>query len=236
MQWVNRRCNLGARKVGSGEQRCWKITGDHEVARILCIDTDKHFGKYVCAHLVDAGHKCFLDSRGDLVIKMIEQHNIDLVIAEVMLPDVCGFEICRRIRAHAEFFTLPAILMSSMASEDEVQHGIAQGADDYLAKPFDSKTLVASVNEQLKVASHAAQPDPTTGLSSAKKIKAIIQRAITQRIPFATAYVELDNIADFGKFAGNDHRDKAMRHIYLPAGPPGESTEECHLCMDDQRV
>jgi len=154
-----------------------------------------------------------LDSRGDRVLKMIEQHSIDIVIAEVMLPDVCGFEICRRIRAHADFFMVPVILYSSMASDDEVQHGLDQGADDYLAKPFDAKTLVARVNEQLKAAYIASQPDQITGLSSAKMLKAVIQRNITQKIPFATAYVELDNIAEFGKFAGDAPRDKALRHI-----------------------
>lgn len=189
------------------------MTGDCKVANILCIDTDRHFGKFICAHLKDAGHSCILDSRGDRVLKMIEHHSVDIVIAEVMLPDVCGFEICRRIRAHAEFFMVPVILYSSMASEDEVHHGLDQGADDYLTKPFDTKTLAARVNEQLKAAYHASQPDPTTGLSSAKMIKAIIQRNITQKIPFATAYVELDNIAEFGKFAGDAHRDKALRHI-----------------------
>jgi len=183
------------------------------VAKILCIDIDPHFGNYVCAHLKDAGHVCVLENRGDRVVKMVEQHSVDLVIAEVMLPDVCGFEICRRIRAHAELFALPVILMSSMGAEDEVQHGLDQGADDYLVKPFDAKTLATRVNEQLKSAYLAQQADSITGLAGAKMIKAVIQRAITQKIPFATAYIELDNIAEFGKFAGDAHRNKALRHI-----------------------
>ncbi len=209
-----------SQRLGSGRStgKDWRaatpeIKGDLQVAKILCVDTDRHFGSFVCAHLKDAGHSCMLDSRGDRVIRMIEQHGIDLIIAEVMLPDVCGFEICRRIRAHAELFTLPIILMSSMASQSEIAHGLAQGADDYLAKPFDTKTLVARVTEQLKAAHHAAEPDPATGLASAKMIKAVIQRNITQKIPFATAYIEMDNIAEFGKFAGDAHRDKALRHI-----------------------
>lgn len=196
-----------------GGQRRQKIIGDDKVAKILCIDRDAHFGKFVCAHLIDAGHKCILDSRGDRVLKMIGQHNIDIVIAEVMLPDACGFEICRRIRSHPEFFTVPVILMSAMASDDEVQHGLSQGADDYLAKPIDTKVLVQRVNEQLKSAHEANRPDATTGLSSAKMMKGVIQRNITQKIPFATAYIGLDNIAEFGRFAGEDPRNKALRHI-----------------------
>ena len=146
-----------------------KTVGDDKVAKVLCIDTDTHFGKFVCAHLTDAGYKCILDSRGDRVVKMIEQHNIDIVVAEVMLPDACGFEICRRIRSHPEFFTIPVILMSAMASEDEVQHGLSQGADDYLAKPFDTKVLIQRVGEQLKSAHAAVQPDTTTPVCQALK-------------------------------------------------------------------
>lgn len=183
------------------------------MAKLLCIDTDRHFGKFVCAHLKDAGHSCILDSRGDRVLKMIKQHGVEIVVAEVMLPDACGFEICRRIRSHPEFFTIPVILISAMASEDEVQHGLSQGADDYLTKPFEPEVLVQRVNEQLRTAKEATQPDKITGLSSAKMIKAVIQRNLTQGIPFATAYIELDHSADFGKFAGNDHRNKALRHL-----------------------
>jgi DNA-binding response OmpR family regulator len=212
-KWELQRLGSGRSKSKDWRAATPEIKGDMQVAKILCVDTDKHFGSYVCAHLKDAGHSCMLDSRGDRVIRMIEQHSIDLVIAEVMLPDVCGFEICRRIRAHAELFTLPVILMSSMASQSEITHGLAQGADDYLAKPFDTKTLVSRVNDQLKSAYHAAEPDSVTGLSSAKMIKAVIQRNITQKIPFATAYIEMDNIAEFGKFAGDAPRDKALRHI-----------------------
>ena len=201
------------------------MIGDTEVAKILCIDTDKHFGKFVCAHLLDAGHKCVLDSRGDRVLKMVGQHNVDLVIAEVMLADVCGFEVCRRIRAHAEFFSLPVILMSSMASENEVKHGLSQGADDYLPKPVESKTIVTRVEEHLRIAQQAEQPDPITGLSSANKMKAIIQRNIIQGIPFAVAYIEMDNIAAFGKFAGNEHRNKALRHISRILDRYGKSLE-----------
>jgi len=206
-----------------------KRTGDDKVAKVLCIDTDAHFGKFLCTQLKDAGHKCILDSRGDRVLKMMEQHSVDIVIAEVMLPDACGFEVCRRIRSHPEFFTVPVILMSAMASEDEVQHGLSQGADDYLTKPFDTKVLIQRVSEQLKSAHAATQPDATTGLSSAKMIKAVIQRNITQKIPFATAYIELDNIADFGKFSGDDHRNKALRHLSRILDRYGKALESPHF-------
>ncbi len=187
--------------------------GVNQVAKILCIDTDERYGKYVCSQLKEAGHVCLLDKRGERALQLIEQNSIDLVITEVMLPDVCGFEICRRVRAHPQLFTLPVILMSTMASEDEVHHGLTQGADDYLAKPFQGNMLVSRVNEQLRSAAAGLQPDAITGLAGAKMIKAVIQQAITQKTAFATAYIELENIAEFGKVAGEANRDKALRHI-----------------------
>ncbi|MCK5863224.1 MAG: response regulator [Candidatus Hydrogenedentes bacterium] len=183
------------------------------MANILCVDTDKRFGKYVCAHLTDAGHRCILDNQGKRTLETIEKHDIELVIAEVMLPDMCGFEICRRVRAHEDWFTLPVVLMSTMDGEDEVHHALSQGADDYLIKPFQSNTLVSCVAKQLQEANRGTKPDPITGLTSGKRIRAIIQRTITQKLSFSTAYIEMDHIAMFGQVAGDAPRDKALRHL-----------------------
>ena len=60
-------------------------------------------------------------------------------------------------------------------------------------------------------------------------IKGIIQRNITQKIPFATAYIELDNIADFGKYAGDEHRNKALRHISRILERYGNALESPHF-------
>ncbi len=183
------------------------------MARILVIDTNKQFGGYVCTHLQHAGHTCLLENRGARALDMARKHNVDLILSEVMLADVCGFEVCRRVRAHPDLFTLPVILMSTMASDNEIQHGLTQGADDYLAKPFEPSVLTTRVSQQLQIAGDALTPDPITGLASVRLIKAVIQQAITQKQDFAAAYVELENIVQFGKMAGIKPRDKALRHV-----------------------
>lgn len=147
------------------------------------------------------------------MLTLIQEHNIDLVIAEVMLHEVCGFEICRRIRSHPDLFMLPIILISTMSEPDEILHGLAQGADEYLAKPCDPKVLIARIAEQLKNANAAALPDPVTQLSNARFMKALLQQYISRKMDFAAVYIEIVGLTQFGKTVGNEARNKALRHL-----------------------
>ncbi len=130
-----------------------------------------------------------------------------------MLPDICGFEVCRRIRAHPDLFTLPVILMSSMCAEEEIRHGYAQGADEYLTKPFEPQHLVGHVASQLQNASLVAQADPITNLFNQKKFKVALQRHINLKSRFALVYTELLSITPFAREVGTEKRDKALRHL-----------------------
>ena len=80
------------------------------------------------------------------------------------MPDVCGFEICRRVRADHGLFTTPVMLVSQMAAEEEIQHGLAQGADDYLAKPFDFNLLQGRIMSLLANSASVGETDALTGL------------------------------------------------------------------------
>ncbi len=164
-------------------------------------------------HLKNAGHVCLYDRQGERAVTLAQEHKMDLVIAEVMLPDVCGFEVCRRIRAHPELFTLPIILMSTMCEEEEIRHGYAQGADEYLVKPFEPHHLIGHVAAQLQVASLVAQLDPITHLINQKKFKVALQRHINLKARFALVYIELISLTPFAREVGTEKRDKALRHL-----------------------
>lgn len=183
------------------------------MGRILCIDTDEQYAKYICSHLVKLGHQCLYVNHGKDVLSLLEKHKIDLLLCEVMLPDVCGFEISRRIRAHPEFYLIPIVLMSTMSEESEVMHGYAQGVDAYLSKPVDLRVLETCISQKLAEAAIVSGTDPGTGLSSSKKIRSIIQRNVLQRKHFALLYIELMASANLAKTYGAELRDKAIRRL-----------------------
>lgn len=183
------------------------------MATILYIDTDEQYARYLCGHLKNAGHTCIYAKTGDTVVSLIEKHGVELVIAEVMLPDICGFGITRRVRSHEVYYMLPVILLSAMAEEDEMKHGYAQGVDAYFPKPVDPRILNTCIAQKIAENATAAADDPLTGLASSKKIKACVHRAIMLRRDFALIYIEMNGVPNFTRMHGIEARDRAIHHM-----------------------
>lgn len=81
---------------------------------------------------------------GKTALEMIENYNFDVVILDVMLPDINGIEICRRLRADKNF--VPILLLTALGTSENIVTGLNAGADDYLVKPFKFGELDARVN------------------------------------------------------------------------------------------
>ncbi len=183
------------------------------VATILCIDPDEQYAWYLCTHLKQGGYSCVYSKDGEKALSLIEKHNADLVLSEVMMGSICGFEIARRIRSHENFYMLPIILMSTMSEEDEVRHGYNQGVDAYLAKPVDPRVLLSCVAQKINESAVAQKHDSITGMYNSQKIKSGIQRAILSRVNFALVYIEMMSVPNFTREHGVGVRDKAFRYM-----------------------
>lgn len=115
--------------------------------KILVVDDDKEIADLVEIHLVSSGyqvHKAY-DSKSALTI--FEREKIDLAILDIMLPEIDGLELCRRIRKTS---TIPIIILSAKSADIDKIVGLGTGADDYVAKPFNPLELIARVKSQLR--------------------------------------------------------------------------------------
>lgn len=182
------------------------------MAKVLYVDWDAQAGAWVRNVLGAGGIDCLLETRGGRVCDVLKQSGASAVLMEVMLPEVSGFETCRRIRADRDLFTLPVMLVSSMSAEEELRHGLGQGADDFLPKPCDPVTLTARLKALLDGAAGLKEPDPLTALMNHRMAKYEIQHRISRKARFALACMELVNLVEFGRAAGADARNKALRH------------------------
>ena len=183
------------------------------MANILIVDDDKRITEFLCGQLEGRGHVCHLENRGEPALERVNLREVDLLILDVMLPDVSGFEVCRRIRANTDHYTLPILFLSSMNSDEEINHGLAQGADDFVTKPFHTGNLLTRIENLLAVNANATLHDELTNLPNAKSIKLEIQKAITRKIVFNIGYVELMGINEFFQECGAENRQKALRHF-----------------------
>lgn len=116
--------------------------------RLLLVEDDEDIAQLLQLNLRDEGYLITHENNGARALERLDQHPWDVVILDLMLPDVDGLEICRRIRMMTRY--LPVIIISARTSETHRVLGLEMGADDYLAKPFSILELVARVKALLR--------------------------------------------------------------------------------------
>ena len=114
---------------------------------ILIIDDDKKLNQLLVTFLGEFGFNVFTATRPTLGLKMLKKEAPDLVILDIMLPDMDGFEVCRVIRQSSN---IPIIMLTARGEVTDKVVGLELGADDYLAKPFEPRELVARIQSVLR--------------------------------------------------------------------------------------
>ena len=184
------------------------------MARILLVDDDPRTAEFVRNHFRNAGHECLVVDRGERALEIARANPVDLMVLDVMLPGgTSGFEVCRRVRADSDLYTLPVLILSAMSADEEVVHGLAQGADDYVTKPFDVQNLIQHSEALIRSNADVRGLDDLTSLPNGNAIKREVQRRVSRREVFALACVELLNLREFAYRCGPDSRQKAIRHL-----------------------
>jgi DNA-binding response OmpR family regulator len=123
---------------------------------VLVVDDDPPILRLVRARLVSDGYSVITASGGNEAIQQCEDERPDLVILDVMMPDIDGIETMRRIR---EFSDVPVILLTARSGPTDLIHGLDSGADDYITKPFNPDELAARVAAVLRRAQHESPPE-----------------------------------------------------------------------------
>ena len=99
--------------------------------------------------LAAAGYEVFIARNGTEAIALAEKHRPDVLILDIMLPVVNGFEVCSRLRANPELSELRILVLTARGREHEIARGLALGANAYVTKPFGTRELMKVVKELL---------------------------------------------------------------------------------------
>jgi len=119
-------------------------------ATILVVDDEKKIRDLVGSYLEREGYSVLLADSGQRALEAVDRARPDLLVLDLMLPDIDGEEVARAIRSHSD---VPIIMLTAKAGEEERVAGLRLGADDYLVKPFSPRELVARVEAVLRRAS-----------------------------------------------------------------------------------
>lgn len=120
---------------------------DEQEAIILVVDDEISILDFVSYNLKRQGYTVVTAADGDEALEALKQHTFDLAILDVMLPGMDGYELCRKIRSTTN---MPIMFLSARDTELDKVVGLELGADDYLAKPFGVRELVARVKALLR--------------------------------------------------------------------------------------
>jgi DNA-binding response OmpR family regulator len=145
---------------------------------ILVADDEEEIANLIAIHLEKEGYRVFKALDGEEAIHVIQTQSIDLVILDIMMPKLDGYEVTRQIR---EQHNMPIIFLSAKTSDFDKVHGLVIGADDYMTKPFTPIELVARVNAHLRRFMKLNQPkvNHISGLEFGGLVISPEQRTVT---------------------------------------------------------
>jgi DNA-binding response OmpR family regulator len=118
--------------------------------KILIVDDDTGIMVALKFLLEQNGYDTLIAFSGEDAMEVVEHHHPDLILLDVLLPVVDGFEVCQRVRENPDFKDIRIVLVTALGSEAHVVKGLDLGADAYVVKPFSNAALMAKVRELLE--------------------------------------------------------------------------------------
>ena len=127
--------------------------------KILIVDDDSNIAELISLYLTKECFDTMIVGDGESALKMVDSFSPNLILLDLMLPGIDGYQVCREVRSHSN---IPIIMLSAKGEIFDKVLGLELGADDYMEKPFDSKELVARVKAVLRryKAAPAAKEQP----------------------------------------------------------------------------
>ena len=130
--------------------------------RILVVDDEPSIAKIVKKQLEVAGYEVLVAVDGQDGLDKARQERPDMMVLDVMLPKMNGFEVCATLKQDPQYRQIPILMLTAKAQRQDYQQGLQQGAEAYLTKPFKLEELLSKVQALLQQAA-AASPAPSAG-------------------------------------------------------------------------
>jgi DNA-binding response OmpR family regulator/DNA-binding CsgD family transcriptional regulator len=118
--------------------------------KILIIEDNKLLSEDVCDILVLEGYEAIISSTGKMGIELAIKHIPDLILCDIMMPEMDGFEVLSELKQHEQTKLIPFIFITSLADRANFRNGMEMGADDYITKPFTIKELMNAIHVRLE--------------------------------------------------------------------------------------
>jgi diguanylate cyclase (GGDEF)-like protein len=179
--------------------------------KILVIDDEENIANLVKDILEGEGFQVTLAYNGEEALEKIHQAPPDLVILDLRLPGMSGYQVCQKIREDVSFTHMPIIMLTAKGSTADKVIGLSFAPDDYVTKPFQEEELVARVRTHLTRTASDLSANPLTKLPGNIALTEAIERCLTRDRLFAVLYLDLSNFKAFNDNYSYLRGDKVLR-------------------------
>jgi diguanylate cyclase (GGDEF)-like protein len=183
--------------------------------RVLVVDDDRNLRKIISTNLELAGYAVETAADGREALERIEDAVPDLLLLDLMMPYMDGYEVARRVRNHPNpsIANVPIIILTAKGETEDKLRGFEAGADDYITKPFGPRELLARVRAKIRRVEVDSSLSPLTRLPGNLAIEGELRRRIDEGERFAVLYLDLDNFKAFNDVYGFTHGDEAIQLV-----------------------
>jgi PleD family two-component response regulator len=147
-------------------------------ARLLIVEDDFDISNMLRIYFSGQDYEVDIAPRGSDALEKTRQHLPHLIVLDIMLPDIDGYEVCRRLRTQPRTRHIPVIFLTQKDERSDKLQGLELGADDYITKPFDIEELKLRVQNAIARAERESLTDPRSGLPSGRLIEEELRRII----------------------------------------------------------
>jgi diguanylate cyclase (GGDEF)-like protein len=180
---------------------------------ILIADDDPAIRQLLTLMLSSNGYTTLVAENGYQLIQLAQEHMPDLLLVDLMMPHLDGYEAIRQLRNDTRTAHIPMLILTARNNPNDVVTGFETGADDYITKPFRTDELLARIKSHLRRAAQRPVHNPLTGLAGNILLLEEIRYRIRRTDPFAMLYVDLNNFKAFNDTYGFARGDLVIKLV-----------------------
>jgi len=189
---------------------------------MLIVEDDLDISNMLRIYFQSQGYDVTVAQRGGDALDMCRQQLPHIIVLDIMLPDLDGYDVCRNLRGSLRTSHIPIIFLTQKDERSDKIHGLELGADDYITKPFDLEELKLRVKNALARAKYESLTNPTTGLPSGRLIEDQL-RQLMQREDWGIIYVGIRGFNAFSEVYGFVAGEEVLRFAAMVIGKSADS-------------
>jgi len=182
--------------------------------RILVVEDDFDISNMLRIYFTSQGYDVVVAGRGGDALDRCRQQLPNVIVLDIMLPDIDGYDVCQQLRTNLRTSHIPIIFLTQKDERSDRIAGLELGADDYITKPFDIEELRLRVQNAMRRAERESLTNPTTGLPSGRLNEEQL-RLLMRKQDWLLLYIGIDGLDDFNNAYGFLAGDDVLRFVAL---------------------